>query len=196
MLLNRKEKLEAKKQREIARYESKWKKAMERELHNLTHKRQRKEPVDKRVGKLKAKALSLIQRYAKLSRAIRSTEWPKIFLVDKQKRVNLNKNVHWWHCFWQKNHPQLAFEVRNIRPIHYITNRTQSDQDAQWIVNLPKEDQEYLKEKSKNKSEKRSERNRQFYEAIIEKYTKLVEIEEERLAINKKKDKVNTTKVD
>ena len=84
----------------------------------------------------------------------------------------------------------------NIRPIHYITNRTQSDQDAQWIVNLPKEVQEYLKEKSKNKSEKRSERNRQFYEAIIEKYTKLVKIEEERLAINKKKDKVNTTKVD
>jgi hypothetical protein len=47
---------------------------MEIELHNLTHKRQRKEPVDKTVSKLKAKALSEIQRYAKLSRAVWSTE--------------------------------------------------------------------------------------------------------------------------
>jgi hypothetical protein len=74
MLLNRKEKLEAKKQREIARYESKWKKSMDRELYNLTHKRQKKEPIDKTVVKFKTKALAEIQKYAKLSRSVWSTE--------------------------------------------------------------------------------------------------------------------------
>jgi hypothetical protein len=47
---------------------------MEIELHNLTNKRKRKEPIDKTVGKRKEKALSEIQRYAKLSRAVWSTE--------------------------------------------------------------------------------------------------------------------------
>jgi hypothetical protein len=49
MLGLRKDKLEARKQKEIERYEKKRKKSMEIELHNLTHKRQRKEPVDKTV---------------------------------------------------------------------------------------------------------------------------------------------------
>ena len=74
MLGLRKEKLEAKKQREIERYERKRKKSMEIELHNLTHKRQRKEPVDKTVGKLKKKALAEIQKYCKYKRAVWSTK--------------------------------------------------------------------------------------------------------------------------
>lgn len=74
MLGLRKEKLDYKKARELERYEKKRKKLMEIELHNLTHKRQRKEPVDKTVSKLKKKALSEIQKYCKYKRAVRSTK--------------------------------------------------------------------------------------------------------------------------
>jgi hypothetical protein len=74
MLGLRKEKLEARKQKEIDRYEKKRKKSMEIELHNLTSKRKRKEPVDKTVSKLKAKALAEIQKYCKYKRAVWSTK--------------------------------------------------------------------------------------------------------------------------
>lgn len=47
---------------------------MEIELHNLTSKRKRKEPVDKTIGKLKTKALAEIQKYCKYKRAVRSTK--------------------------------------------------------------------------------------------------------------------------
>jgi hypothetical protein len=47
---------------------------MEIELHNLTSKRKRKEPVDKTVSKLKAKALAEIQKYCKYKRAVWSTK--------------------------------------------------------------------------------------------------------------------------
>lgn len=184
MINLRKEKLEARKQREIEKFERKWKKAMERELYNLTHKRQKKEPKDKSVAKVKKEALRLVQRYAKLKRAVWSTEWPMIFLVDKMKWVMLDRNVHWGHCYWQKNHPWLAFDLENIRPIHYITNRTQNDQDAERIKNLPKETQDYLNEKKEDKTAKRKDRDRRFYEEIIEQYKPLVEAEEIRLWIN------------
>lgn len=39
-------------------------------------------------------------------------------------------------------------------------------------------------------------RDRKFYEVIIEKYKELNIIEEERLAIDKKKDNIGETKVD
>lgn len=184
MLGLRKEKLEYKKAREIERIENKWKKCMERDLHNLTHKRQRKEPVDKTIGKLKAKALTAIQRYAKLKRAIWSTKWPMIFLVDKMKRVELNKTVHWWHCYPQSNYRWMMFNIRNILPISSRWNKKQLDTIGDRIVNLPKEEQEYLKEKSKEKkSEKRNMRDRKFYQEIIEKYEALNKVEEERLGI-------------
>ena len=69
MINLRKEKLEFKKAKEIERFESKRKKSMDIELHNLNNKRQRKQPTDQTVSKVKAKALTEIQKYAKLSRA-------------------------------------------------------------------------------------------------------------------------------
>lgn len=194
MLWLRKEKLEAKKQREIARFESKWKKSMERELHNLTHKRQRKEPVDKSVGKLKYKALKLIQRYRKLKYSVYTTNGIYVLLFDTGKRVPLDKNVHWWHCFSKWRYRWMMFDERNIYPISSWGNKQQLDNTGERIINIPKEDRYYLKKLSKKKQS--IIYTRSDYEEIIEKYTKLVEIEEERLAINKKKDKVNTTKVD
>ena len=70
MINLRKEKLEFKKSKEIERFKKRRKKAMETELHNLTHKRQRKQPKDQTVSKVKAKALTEIQKYTKLSRAV------------------------------------------------------------------------------------------------------------------------------
>ena len=70
MLNLRKEKLEQRKSKELMRIENKWKKLMDIELHNLTSKRQKKIPVDKTIGKVKSKALTEIQLYSKLSKAI------------------------------------------------------------------------------------------------------------------------------
>ena len=181
MLWLRKEKLEAKKQREINRFESKWKKSMERELHNLTHKRQRKEPVDKSVGKLKAKALTLIQRYRKLKYSVYTTKGIYVLLFDTGKRVPLDKNVHWWHCFSKGRYRWMMFDERNIYPISSWGNKQQLDNTGERIINIPKEDRDYLKKLSKKKQSIIYTRN--YYEEIIEKYTKLVEIEEIRLSI-------------
>jgi hypothetical protein len=99
------------------------------------------------------------------------------------KRLPLDKNVHWWHCYPQSNYAGLAFCVENIRPISWMWNKKQLDMVGLWVNNLPKEIQDYLEIKSEDKSEKRSMRNRWFYEEIIEKYKKLNKIEEERLGI-------------
>lgn len=183
MLWLRKEKLQLKQAKEIERYERKRKKLMDIELHNLTHKRQKKEPIDKTVWPLKQKALRAIQKYRKYKLSVRATDGARIFLVDKQVWVKLSRNVHWGHVYWQKNFCWLAFEEENIRPIHYITNKTQCDQVAEWKINLPKEIQEYLKTKSEDKSEKRATRDRKFYQGIIDHYEPLIEIEEKRLWI-------------
>lgn len=186
MLGLRKEKLENKKARELERAEKRLKKLMEIELHNLTNKRQKKIPEDKTIKICKKNALAEIQRYAKLSRAVWSTEWPMIFLVDKMKRVPLDKNVHGWHCYPQSNYAGLAFCVDNIRPISWMWNKKQLDMVGLWVNNLPKDIQEELEIRSQDKTEKRSMRDRKFYQEIIEKYQELNRIEEIRLWIKKK----------
>jgi hypothetical protein len=194
MLGLRKEKLEARKQKEIDRYEKKRKKSMEIELHNLTSKRKRKEPVDKTVSKLKAKALAEIQKYCKYKRAVWSTKWPMVQLFDTMQWVKLDKKVHWWHLFPQSNYRWMMFDELNIYPISSWGNRKQLDTVGERINNIPKDNLVYIVERSKNKES--IIYTRADYEAIIEKYKDLNRIEEKRLAIYKKKANIGETKVD
>lgn len=184
MIELRKDKLEAKKEKECQRVYNKFSKLRDIELHNLTSKRQKKIPEDKTIWKVKSKALKEIQKYAKLSRAYIFWWVIMIFLYDKQISVVLDKKVNWWHVFSQRNYPQLAFDIRNIRPISSWGNRKQLDTTAERIVNIPDKDQEYLKQKSIKKLDKNTIRDRKFYIEIIEKYKKLNEIEEKRLLIS------------
>jgi hypothetical protein len=179
MLGLRKEKLEARKQKEIDRYEKKRKKSMEIELHNLTSKRKRKEPVDKTVSKLKAKALAEIQKYCKYKRAVWSTKWPMVRLFDTMQWVKLDKKVHWGHLFPQSNYRWMMFDELNIYPISSWGNRKQLDTVGERINNIPKDNLVYIVERSKNKES--IIYTRSDYEAIIEKYKELNRIEEIRL---------------
>jgi hypothetical protein len=217
MLGLRKEKLEARKQKEIDRYEKKRKKLMDYEIKRMkerekineakkinkaikqwttrkrklrdTTKKLEKPAFVKSIPKLKKEALEEIQRYAKLSRSVWSTEWPRVFLVDKLERVPL-KWVNGWHCYPQSNYAQLAFNLNNIRPISSIWNRKQLDTIWERKKNLPKEVIEKLDIEAENKTVKRSMRDRKFYEAIIEKYKELNKVEEKRLWIYPKNDKM------
>jgi len=183
MINLRKNKLEYKKARELERIENKRKKLMDIEIRNFTHKRQKKIPIDKTKAKIKREALTAIQRYRKLKQSVYSAQWTMIYLMDKLMLVKLDRNVHWWHVYSQKNYPQLAFVENNIRPIHYITNKIQCDTTAERKKNLPNDIQKELEEISLNKKEKRSERDRNFYQWILDYYLPLIEIEEKRLWI-------------
>ena len=94
MINLRKEKLEERKEKELVRFERKRKKSMEIEIHNINNKRQRKQPKDKTVSDVKKKALTEIQKYAKLSRAYRSGDLIYVRLMDTLDVVVLNKKVN------------------------------------------------------------------------------------------------------
>lgn len=183
MIELRKDKLEEKKQREWIRSYNKFNRLRDIELHNLTAKRKRKIPEDKTVGKVKTKALAEIQKYAKLSRAFRTDKWIMIVVYDTMNQVPLDWNVNGGHVYSQKNYPQLAFEEQNIWPITKRWNKKQLDTTAEWKKNLPLNTQNYLEERSKDKSGKNELRDRAFYEEIIAKYKKLNENELLRLNI-------------
>lgn len=135
------------------------------------------------LGKMKEKALTVIQLYAKLNRAVLLTTGIRIYLYDKQIRVYLDKNVNWGHVYGQRNYPNMAFEVDNIRPISSWSNKQQWDQIAQWKENLPKDIQNKLWNFSKNLEAKNKLRDHKFYQWIIDKYVPLVLEEQKRLGI-------------
>lgn len=186
MINLRKEKLELRKENELNRFENKLKKAMEVELHNLTSKRKRKMPTYSEKTKRKKKALSEFQKFAKLSRAYVNNNKICVVLMDKMKEVELSWNVHWWHCFPQWNYPQLAFDIDNCRPISWWWNRQQLDTVGLRLENLKPSIQDYLKDKSENKQEKRSDRDSDFYIEKYNQYKILNKRECERLWISYK----------
>lgn len=113
-----------------------------------------KEKVEKK-SKEKSKALKEIQLYSKLSR-IEIRDWVlMVWLADKNIYTdlldvewNIRSDIQWWHCYPQKNYPQLAFDINNIRPISILTNRRQKDTIGEWKKNLPTETQIHLEKKS------------------------------------------------
>lgn len=133
------------------------------------------------TNKMKKDALTEIQKYAKLSKAIWSTEWPMIYLVDKCKRVPLTSKVNGWHVYPQSNYRNMMFLENNIRPISNWWNKQQADNIAEWRFNLPKEIQIELEQLSKDKWEKRKLMDHNDYQMVIDKYKQLNEIEKKRL---------------
>lgn len=157
----------------------------DRKRINEKKKIQGKEVKKKEPKNMKSKALAEIQKYAKLSRAY--LDWDKImiYLYDKKITVELDKKVNWWHCYPQRNYPQLAFEVNNIRPISARWNKTQADNIAFWKINLPRAVEITLDEIAKKKILKNQIMDHRFYQDIIDKYKKLNAVEKERLGLNK-----------
>lgn len=93
------------------------------------------EPVRKQptLKDYKAEAFRLVQLLARLLRS--DNKW-MLRLVDTGKLVHYKK-AQWWHFFSKKNHPNLAFEIMNIRPISAISNKLQWDQPwYYWKENL------------------------------------------------------------
>lgn len=72
----------------------------------------------------KKEAFRLVQLLARL---LRSDDKGMLRLVDTGKLVHY-KQAQWWHYFSKFNHPNLAFEIMNIRPISAISNKLQWDQ--------------------------------------------------------------------
>lgn len=81
----------------------------------------------------KKEAFRLVQLLARL---LRSDNKGILRLVDTGKPVHYKK-AQWGHYYSKHNHPNLAFEIMNIRPISAISNKLQWDQPwYYWKENL------------------------------------------------------------
>ncbi|HCB51686.1 TPA: hypothetical protein DEP21_03885 [Patescibacteria group bacterium] len=110
-----------------------------------------------------------------------------ILIVDKMIEVELTRKVNAGHCYPQRNYPQLAFDIRNVRPISNWENKKQADTIGNWVVNIPKETQKYLKKKSEdkeNKEEKNKLRDVNYFIDMYNLYHEKNKKEKERLGIN------------
>lgn len=143
---------------------------------------------NKKMWKIRLRAYTIYQK------------WRKLSLCDKYWRLKLADTweaVHWskavaWHIYSKKNYWHMAFLDDNVWPITHSTNKEQWT--SPWIyraVNVLDNDKlSSLKIMSIDYISKNIVRDRNYYEEILSKYSKLLEIEEKRLGIyNCKKDK-------
>lgn len=129
---------------------------------------------------LKKEAFRLVQLYARL---IRCDKDGMLRLVDTGKLVHYKKS-QWWHYFSKFNHPNLAFEVSNIRPITQRSNQMQWDQpwlyrkdNLIWII--WQEQFDHLE--SMSKEPKGELKTKEYYQTRIDHYTPLVEEQLKRI---------------
>ena len=87
------------------------------------------------VAKIKNKAHSAVQKYAKLSKMDADGY---VTLMDTGERVKRNDpKVNAGHLYGKKNYPHLAFCLDNIRPISRWTNKKQGDMYwYEWADNV------------------------------------------------------------
>ena len=87
------------------------------------------------VDKIRNKAHSAVQKYAKLSKM--DAEW-YVILMDTGERVKRNDPVvNAGHLYGKKNYQHLAFDLDNIRPIKKRTNKKQGDMYwYEWADNV------------------------------------------------------------
>jgi len=87
------------------------------------------------VAKIKNKAHSAVQKYAKLSKMDKDGY---VTLMDTGERVKRNDpKVNAGHLYGKKNYPHLAFCLDNIRPISRWTNKKQWDMYwYEWADNV------------------------------------------------------------
>jgi len=132
------------------------------------------------LSDLKKEAFRLVQLYARL---IRCDKDGMLRLVDTGKLVHYKKS-QWWHYFSKFNHPNLAFEVNNIRPITQRSNQMQWDQpwlyrkdNLIWII--WQEQFDHLEAMSKEP--KGELKTKEYYQTRIDHYTPLVEEQLKRI---------------
>lgn len=128
------------------------------------------------VEKIKNKAHSAVQKYAKLSKM--DAEW-YVTLMDTGERVKRNDPVvNAGHLYWKKNYPHLAFDLDNIRPIKKRTNKKQGDMYwYEWADNVENhiwpERWLALYMKAENKQSKNLIRDHAYYQKQYEYYNGL-----------------------
>ena len=100
----------------------------QRELVSFIRKSLGRKPLKQKmpsVAKIKNKAHSAVQKYAKLSKMDAEGY---VTLMDTGERVKRNDpKVNAGHLYGKKNYPHLAFCLDNIRPISRRTNKKQGD---------------------------------------------------------------------
>lgn len=140
------------------------------------------EPVRKQptLKDYKSEAFRLVQLLARL---LRCDDKGMLRLVDTWKLVHYKK-AQWGHYFSKHNHPNLAFEMMNIRPISAISNKLQWDQPwYYWKENLIAiiGEDNYTILEAMSKEPKGEIRKKDYYIAKIAELQPLVAKELERI---------------
>lgn len=125
------------------------------------------------VAKIKNKAHSAVQKYAKLSKMDAEGY---VTLMDTGERVKRNDpKVNAGHLYGKKNYPHLAFCLDNIRPISRRTNKKQGDMYwYEWEkaveAKIWSEAWLDLYMKAENKQKKALVRDHNYYQGMYETY--------------------------
>lgn len=142
---------------------------------------------ERTITQRKDKTFSIFQERRKL--ALCDDKW-YLTLVDTGERVHYSEfkdyNVQAGHYFGKRNHPNLVFEPMNVRPITYITNKKQLDQE--WLIRKQQLVQIIWQEalyhlQAMSKENDNIIRDKNYYQPIYEKYKELLKEEKRRLWI-------------
>lgn len=144
------------------------------------------EPVKKTptLWDYKKEAFRLVQLLARL---LRSDDKGMLRLVDTGE-IKHYKKAQWWHYFSKFNHPNIAFEIMNIRPITQQSNQQQLDKPWLYrkenLVAIIGIDQYNILE-ALSKEPKWELRKKDYYIAKIAELQPLVDKELERIGEKK-----------
>ena len=148
----------------------------QRELVSFIRKSLGRKPLKQKmpsVAKIKNKAHSAVQKYAKLSKMDAEGY---VTLMDTGERVKRNDpKVNAGHLYGKKNYPHLAFCLDNIRPISRRTNKKQGDMYwYEWEkaveAKIWSEAWLDLYMKAENKQKKALVRDHNYYQGMYETY--------------------------
>jgi len=167
--------LSTKNDRKLTKYTNTKQRRLDNQIRLVKWKKPLKQKMPS-VAKIKNKAHSEVQKYAKLS--VCDAEW-YVILVDTGERLKWNdKRVQAGHRYPKKNYPHLAFDLANIHPIKSWTNKRQGDQlwyewEAQFVTKIGGKKFVILESLANNSSLKNQIRQHQYYQTMYETYKKL-----------------------
>jgi hypothetical protein len=128
------------------------------------------------LGKIKNKAHSAVQKYAKLSKADKDGY---VLTVDTKERLKRNDpKVQAGHHRPKQKYPHMAFDIDNIYPITAWNNKRQGDmigyeRKDNLIALIGQDLYDRLESKANNKSLKNQVRQHQYYQTMYETYNNL-----------------------
>jgi len=151
----------------------------QRELGSFIRKSLGRKPLKQKMpsmDKIKNKAHSAVQKYAKLSRADKDGY---IITVDTMERLKRNdKSVQAGHHRPKKNYPHMAFVVDNIYPIKKWTNKRQADmigyeRKDNLMALIGADVYQLLENRANDKVLKNTLRDHNYYQQMYDKYNTL-----------------------